>query len=167
MISRRRFVFCALALSGCTQNPSRSAPPEREASRMAPNGMERQVFEAVNAERKKQRSPELQWHAGAAAAAQSHSRVMAERRFFSHTDPERGDLKTRLKNAHVGWTAIAENLFQQRGCRDPVRCAVDGWLQSAGHRRNMLNPSYTHTGIGISRDTRGTLYYTQVFLVPG
>ena len=70
-----------------------------------------------------------------------------------------------MKEAGVGWRFVAENLFEQRGCADAVQCAVDGWLNSPGHKRNLLNTKYTDTGIGIA-NKRGTVYYTQIFLTP-
>jgi uncharacterized protein YkwD len=124
------------------------------------------VFEAVNEVRKKRQLQPLVWHSGAAEAARSHSRAMAERGFFSHIDPRSGDPAARLNKAGVRWRAIAENLFQQRGCPDSVQCAIDGWLNSPDHRRNLLNPGYTHTGVGITTNERGTSYYTQIFLIP-
>jgi uncharacterized protein YkwD len=89
---------------------------------------------------------------------------MAQRDFFSHTDPERGDLAARMRTAGVRWRLLAENLFEQRGCADAVQCAVDGWLNSPGHKRNLLDAHYTDTGIGIASNKRGTVYYTQIFL---
>jgi uncharacterized protein YkwD len=151
-----------LALAACTP---RTAPP-RQQRIDPPAGIEARLFDAINAERRRNGVSELQWHDGAARAAEAHSRSMAERRFFSHTDPERGDLRERLKEAGIAWRAIAENLYQQRGCPDAIRCAVEGWLNSPGHRQNLLNPQYTHSGIGISPDSRGAMYYTQIFLVP-
>jgi uncharacterized protein YkwD len=166
MFSRRRFVYLAVALSGCSPNPSYTPAEQADVQAPGPQGIEGQLFKAVNVVRRREGVPELRWLSSAAAAAESHSRAMAQRGFFSHTDPQRGDLAARIKKAGVQWSLIAENLFQQRGCPDAVRCAVEGWLESAGHRRNLLNAKYTHTGIGVSSDERKTLYYTQIFVTP-
>jgi uncharacterized protein YkwD len=166
MLSRRNFITAAAALCGCTTPARRETPAQAEQPQRKADESERQLFDAVNAVREKRGIGKLQWHEGAAVAAQSHSRAMAERGFFSHTDPERGDLAMRMRANGVTWNSVAENLFQQRGCPDAVQCAVDGWMQSSGHRQNLLNAIYTHTGIGISSNQDGTVYYTQIFLAP-
>ena len=165
MCSRRRFILSAVCVGACSPHPGGSSP-EQSKIRKGSKPLERQIFDAVNAVRVREGVPELRWHSGAAAAAESHSRAMAQRGFFSHTDPKRGDLSDRMKEAGVRWSLVAENLFEQRGCADAVQCAVKGWLDSAGHRKNMLNARYTDTGTGISSDKRGTIYYTQIFLTP-
>jgi uncharacterized protein YkwD len=162
--SRRWFTLFAVALSGCWRPPDRSRPEKAEVRDSSPEGIERQLLDAVNRVRVREGVPELQWHPGVAGAAEAHSRAMAERGFFSHTDPEKGDLAARMKQAGVRWSSVAENLFQQRGCPDGVQCAVQGWLESPGHRKNLLSPEYTGTGIGIISDERGTVYYTQIFM---
>lgn len=133
---------------------------------MITGDMERQLFDAVNRTRARERVLKLVWHPAAAAVAQTHSRAMAERGFFDHEDPQRGDLAERLNKAGVAWTSIAENTFQEQGHSDPVGRAVEVWLKSPGHRQNLLNRSYTDTGIGFASDRRGTVYFTQIFLVP-
>ena len=165
---RRRFFTLLLmfSLTDCKSRARRDRAIEAVQSKPERTTAAEQLFRDINTVRQQHRAPGLTWHAGAAELAQSHSDSMARRGFFSHTDPQRGDLAARAKEARLRWSAIAENLFQQRGCPDLVRCAVEGWLNSAGHRRNMLNPEYTHTGIGISRDKGGVVYYTQILLAP-
>jgi uncharacterized protein YkwD len=91
---------------------------------------------------------------------------MATRGFFSHDDPERGGPDRRLTRAGIPWRAVAENIYRQRGYRDPVARAVEGWMRSPGHRQNILNPEYTHSGTGVFISGDGTAYYTQIFLRP-
>jgi uncharacterized protein YkwD len=166
MLSRGQFAVFALALAACTSPSQRGRPAGTEQPSIALDPREEQLFKAVNAVRQQHRLPELQWNPAVAALARSHSDAMARNGFFSHIDPRTGPLDARMKTARVQWSSIAENLFRQRGCPDAVHCAVQGWTKSAQHRRNMLNPSYTHTGIGITSDDDGTLYYTQIFLAP-
>jgi hypothetical protein len=49
---------------------------------------------------------------------------------------------------------------------DPVEVAVDGWMKSAGHRRNILEPRYRQTGFGVAIAGDGAIYFTQLFLDP-
>lgn len=164
MFSRRLFSFSLVAVA-CSP-PVRRSRPKGETQAAIKSGMERQLFDAVNSARVRERIPELIWHSGAALAAHAHSRAMAERGFFDHTDPQQGDLAERLNKAGIGWTSIAENLFHEQGHADPAGRAVQVWLKSAGHRRNLLNRTYTHTGIGAASDGGGTIYFTQIFLIP-
>ena len=53
-----------------------------------------------------------------------------------------------------------------RGYGDPVETAVEAWLESPGHRRTMLTPAFTTTGVGVARDDEGTFYFTQLYMVP-
>lgn len=128
--------------------------------------MERQVFNAINQVRKEHDLKPLRWNTGAAQAARTHSANMAARGFFSHDDPEAGGLTERLNTAHIPWMACAENIFMQKGYRDPVQIAVKSWMDSPGHRANILDGEYTYAGLGIARGANGKLYYTQDFFRP-
>ena len=123
--------------------------------------MERQILEEVNRERRSRGLKKLEWDDRVAAAARNHSRNMAARNFFSHEDPVAGDMRQRLRAAGVGWTACAENLYEDS--RVPsARSVVRAWMNSAGHRRNLLNARYTHTGVGVWVD--GRTLVTQLFV---
>jgi uncharacterized protein YkwD len=115
----------------------------------------RQVFALVNQHRATRGCPALQWMPAAARAAQMHSDDMAARRYFAHDTPEGKTPFQRLTEAGVNWRAAAENIAMHPG---GPGATVDGWLHSAGHRANIENCGFTHTGVGV----RGS-YYTQVF----
>jgi uncharacterized protein YkwD len=87
---------------------------------------------------------------------------MAELGFFSHQDPKRGSLGQRLGGG-FSRGLMAENLHRSSGYNDPALVAVEGWMGSAGHRRNLLNRQFTSTGIGFSRARDGTWFATQIF----
>jgi uncharacterized protein YkwD len=61
---------------------------------------------------------------------------------------------------------VAENLYKCRGVDDPLVAAVEGWMESKGHRKNILGVEYTHTGVGIAVGADGTIYFTQLFTRP-
>jgi uncharacterized protein YkwD len=63
----------------------------------------------------------------------------------------------------VSRPSLAENLHRSFGYNDPAAVAVDGWLKSPGHRRNLLNPNFRLTGIGVARARDGTWYAAQIF----
>jgi uncharacterized protein YkwD len=147
----------------CTKTEPR---PTQQRSRNSPQRVERQLFDALNDVRSRHGLQPLAWRDEAADVARSHSRAMYDRGFFAHVDPKRGDLTERLKQAGIEWGAIAENIYMQQGHEDPIRRAVKGWMNSPGHRRNILSDRYTQTGIGVFTSPNGTDYYTQVFLSP-
>lgn len=128
---------------------------------------EMSVFEEINRERRMHGLVDLTWHEDIARVARFHSANMGNRGFFSHDDPVEGGLKQRLLRLGVnGWTLCGENIFKEIGNHDPVRKAVKGWMKSPGHRRNILNPEFTHTGIGASFGRDNFLYFTQDFVHP-
>jgi uncharacterized protein YkwD len=124
--------------------------------------LERRIFDAVNRERRTHGIKELAWDQRIAQAARRHSTNMTRGHFFSHRDPRNGDTGTRLKAAGIPWISCAENLYQDTGSPDPVRSAIQSWLSSAGHRRNLLDQRYTRTGIGVSLSNGHTI--TQIFV---
>ena len=163
MISRR-ILLTASALAGCGHGqPVRRRDPRRSSDDI--ETLEKRIFAAVNQRRTKASALPLVWSDALATHARRHSVAMLEGGFFSHTDPARGDLKRRLSEGKgtVRWSRIAENLFMQSGGPDPVSAAIEGWMKSAVHRRNILDTSYTDSGIGCAAARDGKLYVTQIF----
>jgi uncharacterized protein YkwD len=125
--------------------------------------VEQRIFQAINQVRQENKLPPLKWHAKIADVAGSHSRRMATKRFFSHEDPQFGGPDNRLSAAGIAWRLCGENIFEEYGEADPVRSAVRGWMQSSGHRKNILTRGFTHTGIGVARGRDGSYTITQMF----
>ncbi len=99
-------------------------------------------------------------------AAVGHSQEMLEKGFFSHTSPSEPcrHLKDRLQNAGCQDLTVAENIYKAVGYYDHelAEAAVNSWLKSPTHRRNLANPVYTRLGVGIVGDGKQTAF-TQVF----
>lgn len=127
------------------------------------HSIERRIFEAINQVRQENKLPALKWNAKIAEVARSHSSRMASKRFFSHDDPKFGGPDNRLSAAGIAWRLCGENIFEENGQADPVRAAVRGWMQSSGHRKNILSRGFTHTGIGVALGRDGTYTVTQMF----
>ncbi|HWQ54975.1 MAG TPA: CAP domain-containing protein [Bryobacteraceae bacterium] len=132
----------------------------------APQGYERQVFEAVNRTRADAGLPRLAWDDAIARAARAHSERMRDARFFAHQDPEFGGIADRLSRAGIHWATASENIFQARGYSQPAAEAVKAWLASPPHRRNILDRRHTRTGVGIATAPDGTYRFTQIYLRP-
>ena len=98
------------------------------------------------------------------AAAQRHANDLASGAQFSHTGSDGSRMVNRVEDAGYAYRSIAENIYAQSPSNRPER-AVQGWLRSTGHRRNMLNGKFTEMGVGYATDGRSH-YYVQVFGTP-
>jgi uncharacterized protein YkwD len=127
--------------------------------------LETEIADRVNAVRKEHRLAPLRWSPDLAALAREHSRDMGREGFFAHEDPAGGSAADRLRAAGLGYRALGENLARSRNAPDPADAAVQGWMTSEGHRKNILDEAFTETGVGIWRDGE-TVYVTQLFRRP-
>ncbi len=119
----------------------------------------RKMFELVNQERIKFGVKPLLWEEQLAEVARDHSRDMFERGYFSHYSPEGKDVGDRLIEADIFFNAAGENLAL---APDVIR-AHNGLMASPGHRRNILDASFSKIGIGaIDGGIYGKMF-TQVF----
>lgn len=104
-------------------------------------------------------SAPLTMHASLHCAARVHSKDMADRMYFDHTNPEGEDPFDRMARAGYGsFKTQGENIAM--GTLTPAD-TVDGWLASDGHCANMLNPEYEQIGVGVYEG--GSFYWTQTF----
>lgn len=128
--------------------------------------VERLVFDLVNEKRVANGLEPLKWNDNIANSARKHSSNMAEYRFFSHKGLDSKMVSDRADANGVGkWRSIGENIAFNRGYQDPVTLTVQLWLDSPGHRRNMLSPDWKESAIGVAVTEDGAYYFTQVFLV--
>lgn len=144
------------------REPQRKEPTEREL-----RDLEQRVHRLINEQRQRANLPPLAWREDVARAARDHSKHMAERNFFDHTDPRLGDVDKRLNRFRIAWRACGENIFMLHGYENPARVAVQGWMESPGHRANILHREFTHAGVGVFYRKRDQRYYlTQIFIRP-
>ncbi|MFJ3234395.1 CAP domain-containing protein [Streptomyces sp. NPDC086787] len=130
---------------------------------LGPDDLDRtraEVVRLTNAERRAAGLPPLAADPLLAAAAQGHSADMAARDFYSHTSPEGSEPWDRAAAAGAARRSIGENIAcGQRSAAE----VVDGWMNSPGHRANILKPSFTHIGVGFAGGGRAGTYWTQLF----
>jgi len=119
-------------------------------------GMEQQIFDITNVIRQRHDSPPLSWEGDVHEVAFLHSKDMAENDYFSHYGLNGDGLKERLSELDVFYRTAGENIAAQYS---DAPSAMEGWLNSEGHREALFNEEYTHLGVGVYR-----LYYTQNFL---
>jgi uncharacterized protein YkwD len=109
----------------------------------------------MNSERRKNGLPALSRNDLLARASRGHSIDMVKRRYFSHDSPEGRSVVDRLAATHYiskkrgGW-AVGENIAWGTGQLGSPRAIVQAWMNSPGHRRNLLSPKYSSVGLGIA-----------------
>jgi len=110
-------------------------------------------------------APPIVWNEQLAAAALAHSKDMAQQSYFSHLNKRGQEVPQRAEAQGYSWRNIAENI--SRG-QNSAQEAVNGWINSPGHCRNLMNPRFTEmgAGLGIHQARHATAYWTQVFGTP-
>lgn len=170
MFRRASIFFLLTILLTCSQSFQNFAVAGEWAPTLTVASLEDKLLEEINRERVLNQLPPLHRSDSLNAIAKSHSADMLERSYFDHRTPEGLGLKERFeKSRFTNWRRIAENISSSRSCSsfDPVKAAVQGWMNSPGHRHNILDKQMQETGIGIAMDTQGKVYYiTQVFVAP-
>lgn len=160
---------CALALPVQPQREQTSVPPAPSPVPSAIAAAEAAVIAEVNAIRRGEGLRALQRMSALDRAARSHAQEMAERGVVDHqsSNPERRTPGARVTAEGVDWLGVAENLAAMTDSGAGVgRRSATLWIGSDGHRVNMLNPTYTHTGVGVAVDRRGVWYVTQLYVLP-
>ena len=119
---------------------------------------EQQVVDLVNRIRVQNGLKELKHNWELSRVARFKSQDMCDNRYFSHTSPTYGSPFTMIRNFGISFRTAGENIA--KGYTSP-EAVVNGWMNSTGHRQNILNPSYTQIGVGYVANGR---YWTQMFI---
>jgi uncharacterized YkwD family protein/spore coat assembly protein SafA len=123
--------------------------------------IEHDVIELCNRERAKAGLPALRPDWQVSRVARHKSQDMRDKGYFSHTSPTYGSPFNMLKAYDVTYRAAGENIAQgQPAASDVVRA----WMNSEGHRKNILSRNYTHIGVGYVAGGSGRHYWTQMFI---
>lgn len=123
--------------------------------------LEKAVLTQINQYRASRKLPPLALDSRISEQARGHSQAMANGRVpFSH-DGFRQRVTSIART--IPYSRTAENVAYNQGYSDPVRQAVQGWIQSSGHRQN-IEGSFDLTGIGIAQNAKGEYYFTQLFI---
>ncbi|MEY2247950.1 sigma-70 family RNA polymerase sigma factor [Streptomyces sp. BF23-18] len=141
-----------------------SAAPTRRVSgvaqaQSAPTTTVAQVVALVNKERAAAGCGPLTEDPQLEDAAQAHSDDMAARDFFEHTNPDGADPGERITAAGYRWSTYGENIAM--GQQTPA-AVMDSWMNSPGHRANILNCSFKNIGVGVHKGSGGP-WWTQDF----
>ncbi len=119
---------------------------------------EQEVVRLVNVERNKQGLKSLTNDWQLSRVARYKSQDMKDRGYFSHTSPTYGSPFEMMKSFGISYRTAGENIA--KGQRTPAE-VVKAWMNSSGHRANILNSSFTKIGVGYVKDGN---YWTQMFI---
>ena len=122
---------------------------------------QKEVVRLVNVERQKQGLGKLSLNAKLSNVATLKSQDMINKNYFDHTSPTYGSPFDMMKQFNISYKTAGENIA--KGQKTPAE-VVKAWMNSQGHRENILNKNYTEIGIGVAKDANGTLYWTQMFI---
>lgn len=124
---------------------------------------EQQVIELVNKERVARGLAPLKYDSQLGYVARVKSQDMVNSGYFSHTSPTYGSPFQMMEKFGLRFSAAGENIaYGQRTAQE----VMNSWMNSAGHRANILSQSFTHIGVGVAKASNGTLYWTQEFTKP-
>ncbi|MFJ8527309.1 CAP domain-containing protein [Bacillus sp. NPDC094106] len=139
-----------------TQKPAENKPAEDKKGSLSE--FEQRVVELTNAERTKQGLPALQVDTELSKVARTKSEDMQKNHYFDHNSPTYGSPFDMMKQFGISYKAAGENIAQ--GQRTPEE-VVQAWMNSEGHRANILNKNFTHIGVGYVENGN---YWTQQFI---
>ncbi|TVR06371.1 MAG: CAP domain-containing protein [Phormidium sp. GEM2.Bin31] len=125
--------------------------------------LEREVHDQVNAYRRRQGLSPLQFDPYISQLARNHSQRMASGQVeFGHGGSQQ---RYDAIGQRTPYRQAAENVAWNSGYSNPVEMAVEGWIDSPGHHRNMTGP-YERAGVGVAINSEGAYYFTQIFMRP-
>lgn len=156
--------------SGSTNKPednnnSDSNKPEDNDNSGSTNGnfsaYQKEVVDLVNIERSKAGLNPLTLDSSVSNVATKKSQDMIDNNYFSHNSPTYGSPFDMLKKFGISYKTAGENIAM--GQKTPKE-VVNAWMNSEGHRKNILNPNFSKIGVGVAQKSSGSIYWTQIFV---
>ena len=123
--------------------------------------LEKQVVTLVNQERAKQGLAPLKEDWQLSRVARYKSEDMVTKNYFSHTSPTYGSPFDMMKNFGIKYMAAGENIAMGQPTPTSV---MTGWMNSPGHKANILSSNFTEIGVGVAKNKSGTIYWSQQFI---
>ncbi|QZY54507.1 SafA/ExsA family spore coat assembly protein [Crassaminicella profunda] len=125
--------------------------------------LENQVIKLVNIERSKKGLPALKSNWQLSRCARYKSQDMINKNYFSHQSPTYGSPFKMMESFGLKFSSAGENIA--KGQRTPKE-VMNSWMNSPGHRSNILSSSFSEIGVGLAKDKYGRCYWTQMFMRP-
>lgn len=123
--------------------------------------LEEEVARLVNVERSKKGLPPLTLNWELSRVARYKSQDFINKKYFDHQSPTYGSPFDMMESFGIKFTAGGENIAKGQPSPSAV---MNSWMNSAGHRGNILSSSYNQIGVGAAKDSKGNLYWTQLFI---
>lgn len=136
-----------------TESVSQSLPNQISAV----GGIEGEVIRLVNEIRQKNNLNPLKPNEELMRLSKKNAEAMSSAGYFSHTSPTEGSFEQRMEKSGLSFRRAGENIAKGHTSAQQV---VDGWMNSKGHRENILNPEFTDIGVGYASGD----YWTQIFM---
>ena len=147
-----------------------SSPPNIETEQISPkssdveneSSIEKEVEEQINQYRKEEGLLPLTIDPAINKLAKMHSEEMASGEVPVGHQGFQGRSKTLADN--IDSEAVSENVAYNKGYENPAKQAVEGWLKSPGHKKN-IEGKYNLTGIGVAKNEQSEVFFTQIFVL--
>lgn len=123
--------------------------------------LENEVIRLVNEERAKRGLQTLTANWQLSRVARYKSQDMIDKNYFDHQSPTYGAPFVMIDNFGIKCSAAGENIAYGARTASEV---MNMWMNSSGHRSNILSPAYNQIGVGVAKKSNGTLYWTQMFI---
>ena len=127
----------------------------------AVKAQENEVVRLVNVERSKLGLMLVTQNWELSRVARYKSEDMLSHNYFAHQSPTYGSPFVMMENFGIHFSAAGENIAM--GQRTPAE-VMNAWMNSPGHRANILSPSYDQIGVGLAKNSNGSPYWTQQFI---
>ncbi|MBU3147006.1 CAP domain-containing protein, partial [Clostridium sp. CF012] len=120
--------------------------------------LEKEVVTLVNQERSKQGLAPLTDNVKLSNVARTKSEDMIAKNYFDHTSPTYGSPFDMMKQFGITYKAAGENIAMGQQTASSV---MTSWMNSPGHKANILSKNFTDIGVGVAKDKSGAIYWTQ------
>jgi len=160
-------IVLALFVAGgaFAEGPVSISVESRVLSKKTSSRFAKKVLKLTNAQRVKTGLQALRWNALLARAAALHARDMADNDYFSHDSLDGRTFDERIAEQGYVWRTVGENIAA--GQPTP-KAVVNAWMNSPGHRANILNGAFAELGVGVATNAASTygVYWVQDFGTP-
>ena len=146
--------------NNAAKNTKQATPDNTQSTNTALTAQEQEMLNLVNQVRAQNGAGALQADPQVTNCARVKSQDMIDNNYFSHNSPKYGSPFDMMKSFGIGYVAAAENIAGNQ----TVQKAHEALMNSPGHRKNILNPEFTHIGIGIKKGGSYGNMFTQMFI---
>ena len=144
--------------SGSSSSGNSASSSGTQTSNM--NSDEKEIFDLINKQRTNNGLTALKHDNGVQRVARIKAQDMVDNNYFSHTSPTYGSPFDMLKNFKISYKTAGENIAGNSSNSS----AVTAWMNSSGHKANILNSSFNYTGIGVVSSPKYGKMYVQLFI---